>query len=327
MAEYALLPDGEFARRMEDTVRPALEARGETLWLEREPGRKIYCLHYRSDCSRGVVVISHGFTESAEKFQEPAYYFVSMGYDVFVPDHCGHGHSYRLTEDLSLVHVDSYMRYVSDLLFVAELAQASQPELPLYLYGHSMGGGIAAAAAAAEPRRFQKIILTSPMIRPATAGIPWPVARAVTDLCCLFGKTEDYVMGQHAYTQLEQFEHSASLSEERFNWHRDIRHPEPLYHTNGASYGWLREAIRLSGWLQKEAWRRIEAPVLLFQAERETFVINREQERFVEKLNSGGAVCPAARLVRVPNSKHEIYNSRTEAQEPYWREIFAFLEE
>lgn len=63
-----------------------------------------------------------------------------------MPEHCGHGRSYRMcsdTGDLSLVHVD-------DLLFVSRRA-AEFPELPVCLYGHSMGGGIAAAAAAQAP--------------------------------------------------------------------------------------------------------------------------------------------------------------------------------
>ena len=75
-----------------------------------------------------------------------------------MPEHCGHGRSYRLcsdTGDLSLVHIDDYQRYVDDLLFVSRLAAQEFPELPICLYGHSMGGGIAACAAAQEPRIFQ----------------------------------------------------------------------------------------------------------------------------------------------------------------------------
>ena len=44
--------------------------------------------------------------------------------------------------------------------------------MKIYLYGHSMGGGIAAAVAARAPEMFEKVILSSPMIRPLTGGVP-----------------------------------------------------------------------------------------------------------------------------------------------------------
>ena len=60
-------------------------------------------LQYLSDIDmpKGVVVISHGFTESAVKYDEVAYYFLKEGYHVYIPEHCGHGRSYRLTADPS----------------------------------------------------------------------------------------------------------------------------------------------------------------------------------------------------------------------------------
>ena len=81
-----------------------------------------------------VVVISHGFTENAEKYKEIVYYFIKEHFHVYLPEHCGHGKSYRLVEDPSLVYVDSYHRYVEDLLFVARKAKAEACGLPLVLY-------------------------------------------------------------------------------------------------------------------------------------------------------------------------------------------------
>ena len=67
------------------------------------------------------------------------------GFSVYLPEHCGHGFSYRLTEDESLVHLDSFERYVEDFIFVTKKAKRTIPGgLKIYLYRHSMGGGIAA---------------------------------------------------------------------------------------------------------------------------------------------------------------------------------------
>ena len=39
------------------------------------------------------------------------YYFLKAGYYVYMPEHMGHGQSYRLTSDPSLVHIDTWKRY------------------------------------------------------------------------------------------------------------------------------------------------------------------------------------------------------------------------
>lgn len=308
---------------MEQTVLPYLRKRQSQLWLERKRGKKIHCMRYRAEQAKGVVLISHGFTESVEKYQEVIYYFLKKGFHVYCMEHCGHGHSYRLVKDLSLVHIDHYERYVEDLLFVAGTVKKENGELPLFLYAHSMGGGIGAAAAAREPDCFDKVILSSPMLRPKTAPVPWGLAEMIAGIYCLLGKEEDYVMGQRPYDGLEQFAESASTSEARFAYYQERRKDEPLYQINAPSYGWLRSAGRMNRYLRSTGWRRISAPVLLFQAEQDNFVSLQEQERFIRKLSSRGE----AQLIRVAGTKHEIYNAEENVLEGYWEKVFEFLEE
>ena len=153
-----IIPAEGYAEIMESAVLPYLAERKTERYCEREQGKKIFYLRCLADQPQGIVFLSHGYTETADKHLENVYYFLCRGYHVFMPEHCGHGRSYRLcrdTGDLSLVHIDDYQRYVDDLLFVSRLAAQEFPELPICLYGHSMGGGIAACAAAQEPRIFQ----------------------------------------------------------------------------------------------------------------------------------------------------------------------------
>lgn len=316
-----ILKEKNYKETMAQSVLPYLRERQSQLWLERQRGRKIHCMRYRAEQAGGVVLISHGFTESAEKYQEVIYYFLKKGFHVYCMEHCGHGRSYRLVQDLSLVHIDCYERYVEDLLFVAGTAKKENEELPLYLYAHSMGGGIGAAAAAREPDCFEKLVLTSPMIRPRTEPVPWRLAQSIADIYCLLGKEEDYVMGQKPYGGLEQFAESASTSEARFAFYQEKRKDEPLYQINAPSYGWLRNAGRMNRYLRREGWKKISAPVLLFQAERDDFVSLREQERFVRKLS--GRI--EARLVRTVGTKHEIYNAGETVLVDYWERVFEFL--
>ncbi|MDO5423756.1 MAG: alpha/beta hydrolase [Eubacteriales bacterium] len=319
---HLVIAEEQYLTQIQNTVEPYLKAHERVLWLERETGRKIYCLNYRADRPRGVVVIAHGFTETAEKYREILYYFVKRGYRVYMPEHCGHGRSYRMTDDPSLVHIDHWQRYVDDLLYVAHRARRESRGLPLYVFGHSMGGGIAAAAAAVEPGLFRKVVLSSPMIRPLTGKVPWRTARRIAAFFCLTGKNQRYVAGQHPYEGKENFEKSSSLSKVRFDYYQEKKKKEPLFQTNAASYGWLYEAAKLNRYLQRTGWRKIQAPVLLFQAEREKLVSKREQEKFARKLARGRKVY----LIKVPGSKHEIFNADAGTAERYWRRIFYFLE-
>ena len=155
---------------------------------------------YLADDPKGVVVISHGFTEGAPKYEEMIYYFLQAGYHVYMPEHMGHGQSYRLTVDSSLVHIDIWKRYVRDFLKVCHKNQKGTSRAALVL-AHSMGGAIGVIAAAWEPALFHKVILSSPMIKPLTGGVPWPLTVLIANAECLLGKGRVYVLGQKPTTE------------------------------------------------------------------------------------------------------------------------------
>lgn len=309
---------------MEQIVEPYLAERRLEGFLEREPDRKIYYARYQADEAKGIILISHGFTETADKYYEPAYYFLKAGFHVYIPEHLGHGRSTRLTEDLSLVHIDDYHTYVDDLLAAAAAAGTAYPELPLYLYGHSMGGGIAACAAAKEPDTFTKLILSSPMIRPQTGRIPWTAVKATMPVKLRFGKEKEYLSGHHPYDGAEAFETSAAASQVRFDYYQKKRQSNPLFQMNGASNKWLSEAVHMEHYLMTEGWKQIQIPTLLFQAEEDSFVCPNAQEQFARQIHrhSPGLI----KLIRVPDARHELYNSANDILAPYIAKILAFLQ-
>lgn len=314
----------DYGTRMKLVIEPYLQQYCRQFYLEREEGKKLYCLSFRKPNPKGVVLISHGFTENEEKYKEVIYRFLDINYNVYFMEHCGHGRSYRLVEDLSLVHVDKYQRYVEDFLYFAHYAKKENSKLPMYLFGHSMGGGIAAAVVTAEPNLFQKVILSSPMIRPYVKGVPWHEVRSMIRSACLAGKAKEYVMGYGPYTGPKPLSRTSSMREDQNDYYQEVKANEPLFQTNGASYGWMRAADKLNRYIKKEAPGRIQIPVLLFQAEYEHLVSNKAQFQFILKLRKEGN--HKAKLVRVPKCKHEIFNSTKRTREAYWRMIFRFLD-
>lgn len=320
-----LLDEALYLTLMEQKVEPYLEDRSTVHWLTGKRGDRIFCQAYLThlETPLGVVVISHGFTESAAKYREVAWYFLNNGYHVYIPEHCGHGHSTRLVEDTSLVYIDSYDHYIDNLLQAAHFAYDQHPGLPRFLFAHSMGGGIGAAAFGREPELFQRIILTSPMLRPLTGGVPFPLASAIASAACLLGSGKGYVFGQKPYSGPEVFEESASLSRPRFEYYQRIKASQPMYQNSAASFSWLLEASRMSREILTRSYKAKGAPILLFQAEQDVFVAADAQEAFVQKRNQ---LYPGSTtLVHIPNTKHEIYSSTNDVLLSYWSQIFDFL--
>ena len=118
--QTTILQENNYKEEMQTIVEPYLASIGTELYLERHAGQKIHCMRYIPENPHAVVMLSHGFVENAEKYKEIAYYFAKEGFIVYLPEHCGHGYSYRLTEDESLVHLDNFERYVEDFIFGKE---------------------------------------------------------------------------------------------------------------------------------------------------------------------------------------------------------------
>ena len=319
-----ILQEETYHEQMTTIVEPYLQKRMTEKYLEREEGKPIYCVRYKVRFPKGTVLISHGFTENLEKYQEVIYYFLKKKYQVYFLEHCGHGRSYRLVDDMSLVHVDTYERYVEDFLFVARKIRKKHGRKPFYLFAHSMGGGIGVAATSREPWLFDKLVLSSPMIRPAFGSMAWHDVKVITEAFCKAGRSEDYVIGKKPFTGPKAFEFSSGVCEVQHDYYQTKRVENSLLQTTAPSYGWLQAAIELHDFLQKEAWKGIRVPVLMFQAERDQLVSNKEQERFLIKVRNAGN--KDAKLVRVPKTKHETFNSDRKTTAGVWRMIFLFLE-
>ena len=99
-----------------------------------------------------------------------------------------------------------------------------------------MGGAIGTIAAAWEPQLFQKIILNSPMLRPLTGNVPWPLVIAIAQTKCLLGREEDYVAGQKPYDGGET-SNSGCTSRPRFEKYNEMRKENKKFQVSAASYG------------------------------------------------------------------------------------------
>ena len=321
----AILADSDFFTSMAEKVIPFLDGICKSGYMETksagggEAAGKLYYEAYCPEKAKAAIVISHGFSESIEKYKEVIYYFTSAGYQVYLADHRGHGRSLRDTSHPSMVHIRQFTDYVDDLYaFILKVVKPSCGGLPLYLYAHSMGGCIGAFYLETHPDTFQKAILTSPMLGIIMA-VPAPCALALGHIMTSLHREEHYAPGQSPYSPDERFEGSCSASFSRFQYYQEKRKANPLFQTSGASYGWSYQALCACRFVtQKRNCKKITAPVLVFQSSNDHLVKASSIRRFV-------AYTPSASLIKIDGSRHEIYNSPADVLVEYYRSVFAFL--
>lgn len=121
------------------------------------------------------------------------------------------------------------------------------------------------------------------------------------------------------FNEKERFEDSCAISKVRYNYFFKKRLSNKEYQNYCASYSWFRQSVLATRKLLKPAnLSRIGIPVIVFQAEKDTVVKAKGQNKFVKDVRH-------ARLVFVPDSKHEIFMASSEIITPYLNRIFEFI--
>lgn len=90
---------------------------------------------------RGVVQIVHGIAEYAERYDAFARYLNSLGYLVVAEDHMGHGKSVNDGGTKGYFH-GGWFSAVEDTYQLLKDTRKEFPDVPYFLFGHSMGSFI-----------------------------------------------------------------------------------------------------------------------------------------------------------------------------------------
>ncbi|MBR3766821.1 MAG: lysophospholipase [Clostridia bacterium] len=89
---------------------------------------------------KGIISIVHGMAEHTDRYKDIAEYLCKKGYAVFMHDHAGHGKSVKDNDDLGYFgENDGNEKIVDDVKNAVELAKKHYPDVPLIIWGHSMG--------------------------------------------------------------------------------------------------------------------------------------------------------------------------------------------
>ena len=104
---------------------------------------------------KAVVQVVHGLAEHSGRYLNIVNALIPRGYAIYAADHRGHGKSEGLR-----AYVKKFEYYVKDQKTFFELIKENEPNLPIFLLGHSMGAIIAQMYAVMYPEDLKGLVLS-----------------------------------------------------------------------------------------------------------------------------------------------------------------------
>ncbi len=312
-----LLPDEGFADAVETVIKPYLAPRYEPLAVVCADGQPLSARVYAQPGARAVVCLCHGYCEYADKYLEVIYCLLRAGYSVAICEHRGHGFSPRTVENLSKVHIDSYDTYVRDYDSFTSRVEQRFAGLPLYLFGHSMGGCVAALYLEQHPGHYRAAVLSSPMFQINTGGRSALLCRLYGHLMIALGRGEQYLGSQEQdFSPIYRFETSSCTCRGRYDAWFSQRLAEPHYQSHSGTIRWMTASLDAAPKAVRQAGR-ITVPLLLCQAGQDRLVKPGGQQRFARR-------APDITGRGVVEVRHVIFNSLLPTRRAYWQAVLAF---
>lgn len=115
-----------------------------------------------TDTPKGIIQISHGMAEHKERYFPFMEYLSKNGYICVIHDHRGHGGSVRSETDHGYFYTENISAIVEDLHAVSLMVKTQYPNLPLYIFSHSMGTLVARNYLKKYDNEICKVVLCGP---------------------------------------------------------------------------------------------------------------------------------------------------------------------
>jgi alpha-beta hydrolase superfamily lysophospholipase len=120
-----------------------------------------------------VIILVHGGGDHSGRHTNVVNYFVQRQYAIYAFDLRGHGHSPGQRG-----HINTWNEFREDFAAFKKIVRQEQPDLPVIIYGHSLGGVITLDYCLRNPQGLSGLICSSPAIGElGIAAILWQIAR------------------------------------------------------------------------------------------------------------------------------------------------------
>ncbi|MFP4266372.1 MAG: lysophospholipase [Spirochaetaceae bacterium] len=240
---------------------------------------------------RGIVVISHGYAEHSGRYEALAGRLLAENFAVWAHDHYGHGRSEGTRALINRIELAA-----EDLAKAMETAYALYNEKPLFLYGHSMGGAVAALTAVGNRKLPSGIIFSAAAVRIMHTSPA--LVRAAAHLIRLFSPSLPLIP-----FNIEYLSKSAEVKEAYRN--------DPLTYTGKMKVAMALEMAEAEKMLSPEALSKIKVPALIMHGGEDKTVPPESSRQLYKLIGSENKT-----LHFFENAYHEIHNEEC-AEELY----------
>lgn len=173
---------------------------GET--FEGAGGLKIFFRSWRPDTApRAVIIICHGVNSHGGQYIWTAEQFVDSGFSVYALDLRGRGQS-----EGERFYVETIADYVSDVAGTLAIARSRNPDLPIFLLGHSAGGVVSSVYTLENQSELAGFICESFAFQVPAPGFALAAIKAVSHIAprlpVLRLKNEDFTRDPRALDAL-----------------------------------------------------------------------------------------------------------------------------
>jgi alpha-beta hydrolase superfamily lysophospholipase len=233
---------------------------------------------------RAALVIVHGLAEHAARYRAIADEWAARGISTFGFDQRGHG----ATEG-ARTHIERFEDFIDDAALACERFAARHPTLPLFLWGHSMGGIVALLLAARGRTRLAGVIVSSSSLEVFKSGLN-PL-NAFFRLGSRIAPSVRVPLGLDA----AKLSHDEAVQRAYAS--------DPLI-PDTASLRLIVEFAKACE-LARAAASRIRVPMLIVHGERDAIAPARGSQMLYDALES-----PDKTLHILPGLRHEVHNER-----------------
>lgn len=244
---------------------------------------------------KGLVALVHGLGEHTARYSHVGKVIAKAGYALVGFDLRGHGKSGGPRG-----HASSLDEYMQDIRQFFRLMEERYPEIPHFLYGHSLGGLLVLAYAIQYGAHLKGVVATGPGLRSSLQE-----QKAKLAMVHLLGSLLPTVTVQSGL-DAASISRDAAIVEAYKN--------DPLVHYN-ASLGFGKAALQAIDLCFTHA-KEFPVPLLIMHGKADKIAYSSGSEEFVEQLRAAGK---NVTLKLWDDLYHEVHN------EPEKEEVFKFM--
>lgn len=127
-----------------------------------------YGQYWRPETTKAVVVLLHGMGEHSSRYKHVAEKLLEHNYAVVSYDNFGHGKTIGKRG-----HNPGFNEMLAVITKVIDKASTLHAKVPLFLYGHSMGGNLVVNYVLRKKHQLKGVVATSPFLKLAFQPPVW----------------------------------------------------------------------------------------------------------------------------------------------------------